>query len=60
MFYPELQKYYGTPISQLPRPNIPFRLKTEHYVIGAAILCLAAYGAYRIYKDNFDPERNKL
>ncbi|MBN8693504.1 MAG: hypothetical protein J0L69_09925 [Bacteroidetes bacterium] len=49
--YPEIQKLYGVPLDHVAKPHQPFKLTTTHYVVGGVIICLAAYGAYCIFKD---------
>ncbi len=46
--FPDIEKLFGTPINNVPKPKIPFKAKTWHYVAGAAVIGLAIYGGYTI------------
>jgi hypothetical protein len=46
--YPDIVKYFGTPINNVPKPKIPFKAKTWHYVAGGVILALSIYGCYTL------------
>lgn len=48
--YPDIDKLFGTPINDVPRPKIPFKPKTWHYVAGIALAGLAVYGGYTLVK----------
>ena len=46
--YTEIIDLYGTPISKIPAPQLPFKLKTSHIIIGVIVLGLAGYGFYKL------------
>lgn len=59
--YVDIDRLFGTPLSQLPKPKIPFKIKPWHYVAGAIVVCAAGYGLYTIYNDmksKFRPKSN--
>ena len=51
MYYPEYDKLFGAPIKYVPKPEIPFKLKTWHYVAIGSIIILAGYGSYSAYQN---------
>ncbi len=46
MKYPEILKLFGTPLSGVPKPKVPFKLKGWHIVVGLTVLGFAGYGFY--------------
>ena len=46
--YPEIIELYGTPISKIPTPQLPFKIKSSHIIIGVIVLGLAGYGLYKL------------
>ena len=53
MTYPEILKLFGAPLSQVPKPHVPFKLKTWHVIAGAAIVGLTLYGGATLFKNAF-------
>ena len=51
MTYPEIHKFFGTPLSQVPKPNVPFKLKMHHVVICFIVLTVIGYGLYSLNRD---------
>jgi hypothetical protein len=49
--YVEIDRLFGTPLNQMPKPNIPFKVKPWHWVAGLGVVTLAIYGAYRACND---------
>jgi hypothetical protein len=62
MKYPEIQNLFGTPLSHLPKPNLPFKLKTWHIPVILLTLGIFAYGIYAAHRDikktRFKEKRN--
>lgn len=46
--YSEITDLYGTPISKVQAPHVPFKLKTSHVIIGLIVVGLACYGIYKL------------
>lgn len=51
MKYPEILKLFGTPLSAVPKPKVPFKIKPWHVVVGLAFLGFAGYGFYCTVKN---------
>lgn len=51
MYYQEVQKLFGTPLAQVPKPHIPFKLKRWHWIAGIVVTGLTLYGGYCLYTD---------
>lgn len=58
MTRPEIQKFYGTPVDYLPKPmpNAMYKYRRELVLVGVAVVGLAIYGGYCLYKNYFDRE----
>lgn len=50
MYYPEIEKLFGTPLNEVPRPVLPFIDSRTKKAVVAIGLGLAAYGLYSIIK----------
>ena len=44
--YATIDKLFGAPLSAVPVPHVPFKLKGWHIVAGSAVGVFAAYGVY--------------
>lgn len=49
--YATIDKLFGTPLSGVPQPNVPFKLKGWHIAAGIALGLFAAYGVYCAQRD---------
>jgi hypothetical protein len=49
--YATIDKLFGTPLSAVPQPNVPFKLKGWHVAAGIAVGVFTAYGVYCAYRD---------
>jgi hypothetical protein len=49
--YLDIQKYFGTPINYLSKPNVLFQPKTVHFIIGGIILITSIYGIYMMVQN---------
>ncbi|MGZ4056398.1 MAG: hypothetical protein ACXVPU_12285 [Bacteroidia bacterium] len=49
--YVEIDRLFGTPLNQIAKPKVPFKIKTWHWVLGLGVITLAAYGAYTVCND---------
>jgi hypothetical protein len=54
MTYPEVERLFGTPISELSKPVLPFIGLRSKKLILLFITALAAYGAYKLFKETKD------
>lgn len=45
--YSQIIELYGTPISKIPVPNVPYKLKNSHVIIGLIVVGFACYGVYK-------------
>jgi len=59
MTYPEIQNLFGSPLSQVSIPHVPFKFETWQKIAIAIILLLAIYGAYCLYQDLKNKMENK-
>lgn len=51
MNYSEIQNLFGTPLSQVPKPNLPFKWKTWHIIGVLVISGIVSYGIYAGHRD---------
>jgi len=49
--YTQINELFGAPLNTVPKPTVPFKLKTWHVVGGVLIVAVFAYGAYAIRRD---------
>ena len=49
--YSQIDKLFGTPLNIVPKPHVPFKMKTSYWIAGTIAIALMCYGAYTIYKD---------
>lgn len=49
--YVEIDRLFGTPLNQVPKPKVPFKIKTWHILTAAGVLVAAAYGVYTFCND---------
>lgn len=49
--YATIDKLFGAPLSNVPMPNVPFKLKGWHIGVGIAVGLFAAYGMYCAQRD---------
>ena len=54
MNYQEIHQLFGTPLLQVPRPQLPFQLTKGNIILIAAVLGLAIYGGCKLYGEIFD------
>jgi hypothetical protein len=62
MNYQEIQKLFGTPLQQVPRPHIPYKLKTSHLLWGGVLISLSVIGLVKVVQfinDLFDSDPKK-
>jgi hypothetical protein len=55
--YKIIDALYGADLSSVIKPNIPYKLKASHVIIGLVVAGFAAYGvfiAYKKLKDRFE------
>jgi hypothetical protein len=58
--YQEVDALFGAPLNTVPKPQVPFKLKTWHIVGGIVVIGLVSYGLYSLYQDYIadnDPEK---
>jgi hypothetical protein len=55
MNYQEIQKLFGEPLQHVPKPRVPYKLKTWHIIIGGAAISLMVLGGIKLheYIDDF-------
>lgn len=44
--YIEIDEFFRVPLSMVPKPHVPFKLKRWHIIGGITLLGFAAYGVY--------------
>lgn len=44
--YATIDKLFGAPLSAVPVPHVPFKLKGWHIVVGITVTAFAVYGLY--------------
>ena len=49
--YQQITELYGSPLNTVPKPNVPFKLKTWHVIGGIVVLSILAYGTYAFHRD---------
>ena len=52
--YPEIQSLFGAPLDTVIKPG--FKMETWHIIVGAAVIGLAAYGGYTLFKRTYKPK----
>ena len=48
--YSQIDELFGTPLNAVPKPHIPFRMRTWHWVGIGIIFSLAVYGGVCLYR----------
>jgi len=49
--YQQIDALFGAPLNTVPKPNLPYKLKTWHVVGGIIVLGVLAYGTYALHRD---------
>ena len=49
--YIEIDRLFGTPLNQVPKPKVPFKIKTWHIITVGALAIAAVYGVYTFCND---------
>ena len=49
--YQQIEELFGAPLNSVPKPQVPFKLKTWHVVGGLIVIGLCAYGGYALHRD---------
>jgi hypothetical protein len=47
MNYQEIQNLFGTPLQHVPKPKLPYKLKTSHVLFGGVALTLMVLGVIK-------------
>ena len=50
--YQKIDSLFGAPLNTVLKPQVPFKLKTWHVLVGGAVIGLMAYGAYALHRDH--------
>lgn len=58
--YQQIDALFGAPLNTVPKPQVPFKLKTWHVVGGIVLISLCAYGAYAFHRDYIQKEGTRI
>ncbi len=50
MNYTDVQKLFGTPLQHVPKPHIPYKPKTSHWIFGIVGVTFMVIGMVHSYK----------
>ncbi|MBK9283517.1 MAG: hypothetical protein IPM51_04275 [Sphingobacteriaceae bacterium] len=56
--YAKIDELFGAPLTSVPKPNVPFKIKGWHLIAGGAVAGLAIYGAYCLHDKYFGDDEN--
>jgi len=49
-----VDELFGQPLSLIPKPQVPYKLKNWHVLAGIVLTGLALYGGYTLYQDTIN------